>query len=189
MLLCLLPGCSSIVRWAENEVPQLQKVDIDTNALKPYLKSVHIYDLLSYELVCDVLRVNRFVYALYMQLYKSRAKPPKNEIDQLLAMQEALEKKHITFIILVSYQLLLERKNEWKIMIEVGTDHFYPRSIEVIELAPEYRVLFGELYSPLKRAYKIVFDRPITNKDNMPVVLRFSNARGDFRVVFPEDEG
>lgn len=163
VLLFLLPNCARVVHWGKERFGQIDKVAINICPACAYVRTVHLYDLFNNAAYFDVLWLSNTVRRVYSELYALEKCKKSLARDNFFSRQ--LQENNYT----ISFYLLMPQDKEhtlaydtitglWSVSLLVDGICYTPLEIKAIELAPEYRRIFGNRYNIYKTPYLIQFD-------------------------------
>jgi hypothetical protein len=170
--LSLLPGCCRYICWGESIVPQ-NRLDADCYcyALR-YIRSLHIYDQLNTVAHFDALWLSDEIRTTYAQLYSDKRMLPEERYEATLQRQYEENQHYVSFIVLAAISdshagLLSDKSSLWGISLDIGGIIYQPAEIKIIELLPEYRILFGKTWTKFKTPYLVRFDATGANGNHI----------------------
>ncbi|MEX0671766.1 MAG: hypothetical protein WD068_00250 [Candidatus Babeliales bacterium] len=171
-ILCLcMPGCvNQYSRWAQKTFNQGTPLDQYQQEVAPFLITEHLYDQFNTIGIFDALWLAAPVRRAYAEL--AIEKTGKSERDYEILVQKELEKNNdlISFYVLIEKEYTIRGLKQigdaddalWSTYLEIDDTVVHPVSIDKVDLAPEYRTMFGsrvsEYKARLKQAYRISFD-------------------------------
>jgi hypothetical protein len=160
-ILLLLPGCGgNILDWADETFYQ-GKVHKDyEKAVKPFLKSVRLYDQFDTLAIFDGLWLSDSVRTAYAQVYAKMMGKSESEYVDFLRRELSANTYFVSFYVLSMKSIpLTEIPPLWAVHLEVNGKKYLPAEIKCVELSAEYASFFGKRMNNHKEAYEIRFDR------------------------------
>lgn len=188
-ILILLPGCQRIVEWGKGNFYQGDAADwyVPEN-IKPYLKSVTVYDQFNTVGMFDVLWLSDDVRAAYTEAYTFKRGKDEEHRNLFLRRQLAENNHFIVFYILSPQTIPLSGpETDWSIALRIDDDFYTPIEIKRIELSPEYKALFSGRFNRFKIAYQVRFDAKDVEGDSL-LSMKTKWMMLYFRSVYKEVE-
>lgn len=158
-LLLLLPSCGRIIDWGERNFMQAPSLQAEITQAQEYIRSVTMYDQLSTRARFDVLWLSDDVRMNYANLYA--LKFGKTEEQKKVFLRRQLEENNhfITFYVLSLHECPLgDSSSEWTLFLNIDDKNYAPIEIKTIDLAPEYKYIFGKKFNRFKVPYSVKFD-------------------------------
>jgi hypothetical protein len=184
LIVILLPGCHSLIKWGKKEIQQIDKINFDQTIVKKFLQTIIIYEQFSFLWACDILFISQNISDLFIDMYTKRQHSNNQEKEILKQKEDSEQQQKVTFIILLPHQIDFNEKNEWQIRLKIRDCIQKPNSITLIELSPEHKLFFGEKYKRFKLAYKVTFEKKQDFNTAHTISLIFSNTIVAFTSTF-----
>lgn len=155
-VLLLLSGCSTVINWVRQEVPQ--SCQIKTEILEcPDIQTLTLYDQFTLLGEFDVLWVSNKIKRLFVDMRAEHLSFSESK-KSILLKNELEENKHFaTFYILSLFTIPLASRSEWNITLSVDGEKYTLIELLPVELPYEYQYLFAYRYNNFKQAYKARF--------------------------------
>lgn len=160
-ILFLLPGCGgNILDWADETFYQ-GKIHKDyEKAVRPFLKSVRLYDQFDTLAIFDGLWLSDSVRTGYAQVYAKMMGKNEAEYVDFLRRELSANTYFVSFYVLSMKSIpLTEIPPLWAVHLEINGKKYLPAEIKCVELSAEYASFFGKRMNNHKEAYEIRFDR------------------------------
>jgi hypothetical protein len=155
-----LPGCGGrFIDWGKANFYQGNRVDDPSEKVKPYLKSVTIYDQFTTKATFNVLWLSDAVREAYAHLHITRQGGDEERLKALLYRQLEENAHYISFYVLSLYEVKLEPNSSWSFFIKVNNVNYQPLEIKRIELPYEYQVFLTfnfYLFSAGKEPFEVL---------------------------------
>ena len=162
-LLFLISGCSRYVCWAQKTFKQAPELGISVAPARAYLRSEYVYDQFSTVGLFDALWLTNTVRDTAHRIYAARWSMDADMLEEILDNQHTENYNTLSFYLLIApeennFVTLSNAQAEWSIVLDVDGTYYLPRTIQEVDLDPQYRLIFGKLYSHFKVPYLITFE-------------------------------
>ena len=154
VLVLLLPSCGRIIDWGERNFMQTPSLQTNITQAQEYIRSATTYDQLTTAARFDVLWLSDDVRMNYAHLYASKF--GKTEEQEKIFLRRQLEENNhfITFYVLSLHEYPLgDLSSEWTFFLNIDDKNYAPIEIKSVDLAPEYKYIFGKKYNRFKVPY------------------------------------
>ena len=189
-------SCSRLVHWAQQTVPQVEKITLDISPACAYVRTLQLYNQFTTVALFDVLRLSDTVRTVYAELY-SLEHCKSEELATLFLRRQLQENAYF-----ISFYVLMPQTKEnsisfgdqpgmWSLCLWVDGLAYTPQEVKTVELAPEYRRIFGNRYNRFKVPYLVRFDandiqgRPIVRPTTSKIKLCFTSAHYSISTCWP----
>lgn len=197
IVLLVSTGCSRIVRWGKCTFAQAARLCIDISPACAYVRTIRQYDQFNTVALFDVLWLSDTVREIYSALYAAEHCRSPEQTAQFLRRQLQENDHFISFYVLMpqnkeSALTYNGQRGIWSVCLVVNGVSYAPREIKVIDLAPEYRIIFGNRYNNFKVPYLVQFDaldlheRQIITATTQKIQLCFISAKYTISVEWPD---
>lgn len=169
MVIICLAGCGRIVDWTMEKIDQGTPFKEDLSVAQKQVRSVAAYDQLETTAMFDALWLSDDVRTSYVRLFIDRR--GKNEEQYKTILRRQLEENNFVqaFYVLSPYEISLSDADaDWMIFLRVDGKQYVPAEVKVVDLAPEYRVIFDKAFTRFKQAYLVKFDA--RDADDVPII-------------------
>lgn len=189
LMLLLFPGCSQVMRWGKEQVPQIKKIQFRRSFLIPYLKSTALYDSFILVISVDAIYLSSTVRLRSIELTVERNGLSEAQHEQMRKQAQEEVKQTISFYVLLPYTINITRNSPWSFHLGVGDRTYAPLSIKKVDLSPEYRRFFGLIYTRFKTPYLLTFTasdgtRGKLTEQGEPLRLQFNNGEFHGELLF-----
>jgi len=169
IMLVLLPGCGRIIDWGKDNFYQGEQIDNYRCDIKPYMRSVTIYDQFTTRAMFDALWLSDEVRSAYVDLHISRQGKDEMRKNALLRRQLEENNHYISFYVLSLHEEKLgDPESSWSLFLRVNEQFYQPIEIKEIDLPYEYQIFFGKLWNRFKVPYLVRFSTNDT--DELPLI-------------------
>lgn len=161
-LLVILPGCGNkVVDWTKDNFYQGEYIrkDAAIDVARSFIKSKRVYDQFTIVGDFDSLFLCDGVRRIYTDI--NYDKTGKSQEQRSLSLRRQFEETNhfISFYVLSLSDIILgDKDSRWAISLRVGDRSFEPVKIKPVELACEYKEIFGKKYSKFKDPYLVIFN-------------------------------
>ncbi|MCK5632460.1 hypothetical protein KAH94_01820 [bacterium] len=160
LFLLMMPGCGGrIVDWGKQHVKQGNELKKDKTLAQNYIRSFRCYDQFTLLGAFDSIWLSDDVRLAYSDLYAM--KHGKNEDQKKIFLRRQLEENNhfLSFYILTPADIILgEKDSEWTVLLKIDDYTFVPTEFKTIDMAPEYKTIFGKNFNRFKVPYLIRFN-------------------------------
>jgi hypothetical protein len=166
----LLAGCGGkLTDWTAEHFNQGSKVAACSANVACYLKSARIYDKFTlYGSFC-VMWLSGVVRSKYANLYAFTHGKNKVEKKAFLSRQLAENDMYNMFYVLNANAITFgDADARWSVYLLVDGNYYSPIEVKVVDLEPEYKLLFGKAFNAFTTAYQVKFRA--TDTDNNPII-------------------
>ncbi|MFT6765272.1 MAG: hypothetical protein ACJAZS_000147 [Alteromonas naphthalenivorans] len=163
--LFLLPGCGgTIIDTAKENFPQGKEYKNYQKKIKQYVKEVNIYDNFNTLGLFDALWLSDEMRTVYSDI-NADMRGKNTDVRHAFVRRQLKENKHyISFYVLSTHDNPLSVKPvPWAMHLEVDDKRYMPFEVKSIELAVEYKTMFGTLFNNHKTPYEVRFERTNSN--------------------------
>lgn len=168
-ILLLLPGCGRIIDWGKSNFYQGEQVNNYRCDIKPYIRSVTIYDQFTTRAMFDALWLSDEVRLAYVDLHIARQGNNEDRKNALLRRQLEENNHYLSFYILSLHEVKLgDPYSEWTLFLRVNDEFYQPMEVKEIELPYEYQIFFGKLWNRFKVPYLVRFSA--NDRDDVPLI-------------------
>ena len=175
VMLLLLPGCGRFIDWGKSNFYQGEQVDNYRCDIKPYIRSVTIYDQFTTRAMFDALWLSDEVRLSYVDLHVSRQGKDEERKNSLLRRQLEENNHYLSFYVLSLHEEKLgDPDSEWSMFLRVNDEFYQPMEIKEIELPYEYQIFFGKLWNRFKVPYLVRFSA--NDADDVPLITSQTEA-------------
>lgn len=191
MMGALLPGCGRIIDWGKANFYQGKDLESFSREIKPFVRSVTIYDQLETKAIFDVLWLSDAVRTMYAQLHTMRQGKNEEKMQAFLRRQLEENNHYITFYVLSTHEVKLGfPDSQWSLFLMLDGREYYPFEVKEIDLPYEYQVFFGDRWNRFKVPYLVRF-KPETDEDSLlammqeRIVLMVRSAQKEHAFIWP----
>lgn len=154
-----IPGCGKIVDWSKSNFYQGQEYDTYKDQIKPFIRSVTLYDQLTTQAHFDALWLSNEVRSAFADLHAARLSKSPEHKNVFLRRQLEENNHYISFYILSFYGAKLAApETHWTFFLEVDGKTYQPAEIKLKDLPYEYQVFFGNLFNRFKEPFHLRFN-------------------------------
>ncbi len=165
ILFALLPGCGRIIDWGKTNFYQGKELTNFASEVKPYIRSITIYDQLETKAIFDALWLNDMVRTAYANLHTIRQGKNEEKLQTFLRRQLEENNHYVTFYILSTHEVKLGvPEAQWSLFLLIDGREHYPFEIKEVELPYEYQIFFGDRWNRFKVPYLVRF-KAITDEE------------------------
>ncbi len=169
VMLVMLPGCGRLIDWGKSNFYQGEQVDNYRCDIKPYIRSVTIYDQFTTRAMFDALWLSDEVRLAYVDLHVSRQGKDEDRKNALLRRQLEENNHYLSFYVLSLHDVKLgDPESEWSLFLRVNEEFYQPMEIKEIELPYEYQIFFGKVWNRFKVPYLVRFSA--NDADDVPLI-------------------
>lgn len=154
-----MSGCGRIIDWGKTQVEQGTELETNLKTAQNNIRSSRTYDQFTLIGAFDSLWLNDDVRDVYAELYK--IKHGRTEQEKKVFLRRQLEENNhfISFYLLGATDIEIgEKDSDWTILLQIGDYNFVPTEFKTVELAPEYKAIFGKHFTRFKTAYILQFN-------------------------------
>jgi len=196
VMISFLSGCGTrITDWAKDMVNQGTTLPDWVVSVRPFVKSVSLYDQFDTVAMFDALWLADPVKIVYSEVYARKHGKSNEQYDVFVRRQLAENEHYILFYVLSLYDISLrEKESSWSMFLEIDDQRFTPVEIKTIEIAPEYKAMFGDCFTRFKVPYQVKFTARdiesmshITSETKM-ISLVFRSVDKEVRLTWNLDE-
>jgi hypothetical protein len=174
-MLAMLPGCGRLVDWGKSNFYQGEQVDNYRCDIKPYIRSVTIYDQFTTRATFDALWLSDEVRLAFVDLHVSRQGKDEERKNAVLRRQLEENNHYLSFYVLSLHDIKLgDPESAWSLFLRVNEQFYQPMEIKEIELPYEYQIFFGKAWNRFKVPYLVRFSA--TDADDMPLITQQTEA-------------
>jgi hypothetical protein len=154
-------GCIKYYQLSESEFSQGKKYS-DTSVVRHYfVKSITVYDQFATKAHFDVLYLSDYVRKEYTRIYSSR-RGKDEEADAVFSRLLEDNRHWVSFYVLADIRervnsVLSDPSSLWTFYLDIKGYKLAPTLIKEVELEPEYKGFFGNLFEAFKTAYLFKF--------------------------------
>lgn len=155
-----LPGCGGIIDWGKSHFDGGKQASYDKKKVAPYLRHMIVYHHFHTKAVFDVMWLSDEMKTIYSDIHARMYGKNEDAHKTFLRRQLKANSHFISFYVLASKQAPLNAKEcRWKMCLTVNDKKYVPSDLRIVELSPEYELLFGKMFNKYKRAYEVKFER------------------------------
>ncbi len=191
-LLAGLPGCGPIINWGKGNFYQGENRETHSEIVKPYIRSMTIYDQLTTCAMFDVMWLSDAVRTAYSDVHISRQGFNEERRNTFLRRQLEENNHYITFYVLALVDAKLGTpETHWSLFLDVDGKRYQPIETKVVELPYEYQVFFCEKWNRFREPYLLRFgakdinDQQIITADTKQITLIARSARKEHALTWP----
>jgi hypothetical protein len=143
---------------------ELAFMSYDCKQVRPFMCTWPLYDYFRTVSLIDVLWLTEPVRLTYSDLYAQRTGLTCQEKKELIDKEFLELKKSIAFYVLITatdYDMIATPTNKlppWSVHLAIDGKCYQPYHVKKVDLAPEYKYMFGECASRYRQAYHILFN-------------------------------
>lgn len=164
-MLLFLPSCSRLIEWGKSNFYQGEEVELSNENIKPFIKSVTMYDQLQTDAHFDVMWLSDDVRTAYSQLHINRLGKDEEKYFAFLRRQLEENNHYISFYVLTTHgNKLGTPEAHWSFFLRLNGVDYLPFELKEIELPYEYQQLFGKKWNQFKVPYLMKFRRMDENE-------------------------
>lgn len=155
-----LPGCGGILDWGKSHFEGGKKISYDKDKVESYIKHRVVYHHFHTKAIFDAFWLSDEVRTIYSSIH-ARMYGKSDDTQKTFLRRQLKSNSHfISFYVLAKKDISLNAKESpWKICLEIEDKKYVPSDIKVVDLSPEYELLFGGYFNSYKRAYEVRFER------------------------------
>jgi len=158
--LVLLPGCGTVVDLVKENFPQGKESKDGAKKIKPYMKTVNIYDQFNTVGLFDALWLSDEVRTVYADVNATMQGKTTKAKHAFLRRQLKENNHFVSFYVLSTHNNPLSIKPvPWALHLEIDGKKYIPFEVKAIELSTEYKAIFGTLFNKHKIPYEVRFER------------------------------
>jgi hypothetical protein len=168
----ILAGCGGkLADWTADHFNQGDKVAACSANVTCYIKSARIYDKLTLYGGFSVLWLSGVVRSEYANLYAFTHGNNQLEKQAFLRNQLAENDRYIMFYVLNANAITFgDADARWSVYLLVDGNYYLPIEVKVVDLEPEYKLLFGKAFNAFTTPYLVKFG--VKNADNNPIITQ-----------------
>ena len=156
--LIILPNCGRIIDWGKSNFYQGENYNNHVKLVKPFIKSVTIYDELTTRANFHVLWLSDEVREQYTHLHSYRFGKDEEKYNAFLRRQLEENVHFISFYVLSIHEVKLgDTQSKWSFFLDIDGIMYHPLSFKSVELPYEYQLFFGDLWNRFKSPYLLRF--------------------------------
>ncbi len=193
--LLLLSGCGRIIDWGKTNFYQGQEMPSFSQDVKPFLRSVTIYDQLETKAWFDLLWLSDEVRTAYAKLHVERMGQSEEKYQAVLRRQLEENSHYITFYVLSTHETKLGTPDsQWSLFLRVNGKDYQPFEFKKVDLPYEYQQFFGSYWNRFKEPYLLRFqmmdenEKPLINEFTPAVQLYVRSADKEHLFTWPLHE-
>ncbi len=191
VLIFALSGCGRLIDWGKENFYQGEQLDNYSCDVKPYIRSVTIYDQFTTRATFDALWLSDEVRQAYVQLHVLRQGKDEDRANAILRRQLEENNHYISFYVFSLHEVKLgDAESQWSLFLKVNDEYYQPIEIKEIELPYEYQIFFGKEWNRFKVPYLVRFnandsdDMPLISHDTQNIALYFRSANKENAFVW-----
>lgn len=169
LLMLVLPGCGRFIDWGKANFYQGNKVADPSCNVKPYIRSVTIYDQFTTKATFNVLWLSDEVRETYARFHTTRQGGNDEKLESLLYRQLEENEHYVSFYVLSLYEIKLgEPESSWSFFMKLNDVYYQPLEIKRVELPYEYQIFMGTTWNRFKVPYLVRFAN--RDVDGLPLI-------------------
>ncbi len=179
VLLALLSSCGRLIDWGKGNFYQGEDVVLYDENIKPFMKSVTIYDQLQTKASFDIMWLSDTVKMAYAQLHIKRMGESESRQNAFLRRQLEENRHYITFYLLSTHDVKLGTpESYWSLFLQVNGKDYQPFEVKEVELPTEYQEFFGSKWNRFKVPYRVKFR--LNDENDEPIISDAMQAMSFF---------
>ena len=156
----ILPGCEGLMDWGKTHFEGGKKASYDKEKVESYIKHRIIYHHFHTQAIFDAFWLSDEIKTIYSDIHARMYGKSDDSRNTFLRRQLKANSHFVSFYVLASKDVALGSKGcKWNMYLEINDKKYAPAEIKIIELSPEYEMLFGKFFNPYKRSFEVKFDR------------------------------
>lgn len=169
MLIILLSNCGRLIDWTKRNFYQGDDVTLYTTNVKPYIRSVTIYDQLQTKAHFSIMWLSDPVRTAYAHLHTKRMALDEGRYKTFVRRQLEENHHYISFYILSTHEVKLGvPESHWSLFLRIGNRDFQPATVKEVDLPPEYQEFFGNDWNRFKVPYIVKFS--LYDENEEPII-------------------
>lgn len=163
ILVMLLTGCGgTLKKWKEETFTQASTYNFSEykNTIKHYLHSLSLYDQFATVALFDALWLSDEMRMVISDIHVELLGKNREVRNNLLRRQLKDNSEYVTFYVLSQHIIsLVDHPTQWNLYLKIDDISYSPASVKLIEINPEYRIIFGQKLTVHKDMYEVKFLR------------------------------
>lgn len=160
--LAFLSGCGSrVTDWMAEHVEHGNVRTVPKEKVLSYLRTARIYDEFSTVGIFNVLWLSSPVRQAYVDVHAAKYAMSSDKKDDFMCRQRIENDNYISFYVLGyipgNAPALGNKRCPWNLELKVHDKLYTPKSIEVVELSPEYTMFLRKYLNNYKTIYLVRF--------------------------------
>lgn len=195
LFLLFLTGCGRLIDWGKSNFYQGEEMISFESEVKPFLRSITIYNQLETAGWFDLLWLSDEVRTAYAKLHTERMGKNEDQYKAFLRRQLEENRHYISFYILSIHEMKLGTpESHWSFFLRIKGKDYLPFELKKIDLPYEYQQFFGSYWNRFKEPYLICFrledenDEPIINDQTDYIALYVRSADKEHVFTWPVHE-